>query len=920
MSKLNNEVIKWSLEINGNKAMSELNKMEQATRGLRDENKNLKTEMAKLEAQGKKNSIEYKQLNDKISQNNQLLKTNDAGMSKLRKEVGLSALTTKQLRQEYNRLGYEMNNMTPHTAEWRKLKGEQAEVGKRLKEVNTGQKESNALFSKFMAIGPAAAFTAIAMGSFSALNAIKETRKEFERYEAMLRTATGSQAAANMEMGKMQEVAKETPFQLSEVTESYIKMVNQGFKPTKEEMISLGDMASAQGKSFEQMVEAFNDATVGFEFERLKELGVLARTNGDQVTFTFKGIATTVDKSSESVRNYLLGLGKMDGIMGSMADQMKTLAGQESNLADAYDDLLNTLGKGMGIFSGINSWLISIVSLTKEWVVQSKMADNSFEGAMFRANQNVSKYIDFTENVIKKSKALYGDNIVAIRNGAQTTIDILSKKEKEAGDLFMKLMADGETKRAKDALNQETYYRELKKQITDYYNGVISEAQKARDAQINANAEAIDRMQADYQKLVDDFEKSQMTQSQREILSVTEKYDKQIKEARDYYSKLESTNKEGQASLDKLIVDLEVAKEKELTSVRKKIKDERKKKEKDDEAKDAAEKEKEYKEQVDVINKRKLEQQNQALIDRNTGILDETLYKEQLENIDLTHINNMKLLNEMYGKDVIDLNIQQNQILDNFNKEREQRNEELAKIQADKEKKRIEERIAMTQFMGEQMGDIFSSFLLDSENSGRSFLANMQLMLIEYLEKVVNAYIAEIMAKQIASKGVAGIAAGAVLSAVVKAAFSVAKSSLKTKQAFDGRYDVVGEKDGRTYRNVPYAEIKQSQIVSKPTLISERGGEMILTASHVKNLQFNYPALMNAIMATRVPQRAEGKYDIAATQSNASNDAMMGVLSQLTYTLNNMQSRLGNLQAKINYEHFTSEMDIMDTVKSETRR
>lgn len=91
------------------------------------------------------------------------------------------------------------------------------------------------------------------------------------------------------------------------MTESYIKLVNRGFKPTREEIISLGDLASSQGKQFDQLTEALLDAQTG-EFERLKEFGVKAKVSGDQVAFTFKGVTTTVSKTDDAIRAYVLSL------------------------------------------------------------------------------------------------------------------------------------------------------------------------------------------------------------------------------------------------------------------------------------------------------------------------------------------------------------------------------------------------------------------------------------------------------------------------------------------------------------------------------------------------------------------------------------------------------------------------------------
>lgn len=112
----------------------------------------------------------------------------------------------------------------------------------------------------------------------------------------------------------------------------------------------MGDLAASQGKSVDQLIEAILDAMTG-ENERLKEFGIKASKSGNTVKYTFRGVTTEVQNTEEAIKSYLLSLGKLDGISGSMAVQMKELEGMESNLKDTLDNLWNTIGKRMeGIF------------------------------------------------------------------------------------------------------------------------------------------------------------------------------------------------------------------------------------------------------------------------------------------------------------------------------------------------------------------------------------------------------------------------------------------------------------------------------------------------------------------------------------------------------------------------------------------
>lgn len=199
----------------------------------------------------------------------------------------------------------------------------------------------DATFKK-IAGGIAAVFSA--QQGMELLKTIVRVRAEFQKYEAVLTNTLGSQVLAAEAMNLIKDIAASTPFGVDQLTESYIKLVNQGFTPTRDMIISLGDLAASQGKSFDQLTEAIIDAQTG-EFERLKEFGIRASKEGDKVTFMFKEQATTVDFAAASIRDYILSLGEMEGVAGGMEAISKTIGGQISNLEDAIQSMFNEIGQ-----------------------------------------------------------------------------------------------------------------------------------------------------------------------------------------------------------------------------------------------------------------------------------------------------------------------------------------------------------------------------------------------------------------------------------------------------------------------------------------------------------------------------------------------------------------------------------------------
>lgn len=188
---------------------------------------------------------------------------------------------------------------------------------------------------------------------FAFTNKVVEARAEYEKFNAVLSNTFQSDKVGAAALNMLTDFATKTPFQLNDLTGSFVKLVNRGFNPTMAEMTKLGDLASSQGKGFDQLTEAVLDAQTG-EFERLKEFGINASKSGDKVKLSFKGVTKEVQNNDESIRNALMSYGQMTGVAGSMAVISQTLGGKISNLGDQWNNFLVAVGgESGGIFSGV---------------------------------------------------------------------------------------------------------------------------------------------------------------------------------------------------------------------------------------------------------------------------------------------------------------------------------------------------------------------------------------------------------------------------------------------------------------------------------------------------------------------------------------------------------------------------------------
>ena len=188
---------------------------------------------------------------------------------------------------------------------------------------------------------------------------------EFEKMGAVLTTAFGSSAQAQLAMMDIVDFASKTPFQVSELTDAFTRFANRGLKPSMAGMTSMGDLSAALGKDFSQLTEAILDVS---NTERWNELGLKVKSNGDKIIGTFRGVTLEFERTEAGAMAMAEAFGNLEGVSGGMARISETLGGKLSNLADNFDVLLLSVGK-TGFFANavdaLNSLLLKVTDITK---------------------------------------------------------------------------------------------------------------------------------------------------------------------------------------------------------------------------------------------------------------------------------------------------------------------------------------------------------------------------------------------------------------------------------------------------------------------------------------------------------------------------------------------------------------------------
>ena len=189
-----------------------------------------------------------------------------------------------------------------------------------------------------------------------------KTAGQFEQFQIMLENMEGSADKARKSMDWVKRFAKETPYELEQVMAAFVQLKAYGIDPMDGTLRSLGDGAAGMNKELMAAVEALADAATG-EFERLKEFGIRARTEGDKVTLTYmrngKEITVQAKKNANELRAAVVGAMSVR-FDGMMARQSKTFFGMISNLKDQWTGFLNRVADA-GVFDKVKGRLDTII-------------------------------------------------------------------------------------------------------------------------------------------------------------------------------------------------------------------------------------------------------------------------------------------------------------------------------------------------------------------------------------------------------------------------------------------------------------------------------------------------------------------------------------------------------------------------------
>lgn len=787
--QLTDDFLKWTLDIDGKPAINQLGILEQNTRSLEKTNKDLRVEMQKLEAQMAKNpknvkelQKQYDLLSDKLKENNKTIGLGKARMAELRQEVGLNALTAKQLRSEYKRLKNQLDNTTPNTKEWKQLDGQLQAVKKRQMELNGVTKKTNSIFGALKKALPIISIGAVVTGVGSLLKNMGNLALKMEGETRRASIVFGDS------LSYVEEQADLLAKKMGVTNHEFVSMAAN----TADLLIPLDftrDKAAEMSVELQSLTGALDEWTSG-QIGATEISNILTKAMlGENEQLKQLGIA--IRKDSDEYRNLVKQKIADEGVTKAQAEAMATLELIQRKSIDAQQSYNTEGNKLLRWKKSLNLQLrqakenfIGLFDVEEEQVDLTKL-HNTELNSMFDALKNTNLSQDARRKLIEQINDKYGQYLPNLLTEKSTLEDI---------------------EKAQKAVNDQIRIGIISRAMQEEIVELLKEEKNAVERLVQSEIDASTAQQ----KLISSTDELTATQAKQQLefsklsnelnQTIVNNVDEQEKKIREKYEKIAAYYKIAFSEIENAVNGINNLPAPEKTLVT-----------------DPKEIEKQLKLAEDAIKKSSERRLLELTIARDAELLTEQQFSEQKNIIALAELEARKALYIKYGEDITDIqtdilekryNLEQ-QFIEEFNALTDQANDDI--IAAELE--RIDQQIANDDRMNEeilakryqlyqnqqelnkqylnitkdfsmQMGELMGAALTDGIKDFEEFGKQMILIALDFVKKSIQLAIAQATGFSLASPesvltaGVAGIAKAALLTGLIEGAFQVAKNAI----------------------------------------------------------------------------------------------------------------------------------------------
>ncbi len=204
---------------------------------------------------------------------------------------------------------------------------------------------------------------------------------QFEQFRVTLQNLIGDTETAQKRFEDLVKFAAVTPFNVPGVVEAGNRLQALGVY-SLDTIRNLGDLAAASGKNVMQAVEAYTNMITGRTGIAVKQFRALLISTDDWTRAIGKSVLQNAKGAKASIQEMMDALPEIierKNFIGLMDQQSKTLLGRLSNLEDAWQQLMATIGdEFIETAKEFTDWMIEffevakveiprIIALMKDW-------------------------------------------------------------------------------------------------------------------------------------------------------------------------------------------------------------------------------------------------------------------------------------------------------------------------------------------------------------------------------------------------------------------------------------------------------------------------------------------------------------------------------------------------------------------------
>ena len=163
----------------------------------------------------------------------------------------------------------------------------------------------------------------------------------FEKASVALSAFTGSMESAKAKFWELNALEDKTCQSTDKLANAFVILGKYGLDNSSKALTSYSQIAVAMNKTVEEVANAIGNASQG-QFKSLKELGIQAKQEGDQIILTYQGVTTAIGANTGELEKYIQKLSD-DNFSGILEEKTKTVEGAMNRMKNAWGTLQTVL-------------------------------------------------------------------------------------------------------------------------------------------------------------------------------------------------------------------------------------------------------------------------------------------------------------------------------------------------------------------------------------------------------------------------------------------------------------------------------------------------------------------------------------------------------------------------------------------------